>query len=44
MIPEKLERAEAKVDAGLDATMYDLMGVNYDPGEVVEDEPIEEQK
>lgn len=44
MIPEKLERAEVKVDGCADATMYDLMGVNYDPGEVVEDEPIEEQK
>ena len=44
MIPEKLERAEVKVDGCADATMYDLMGVNYDPGDVVEDEPIEEQK
>ena len=45
MIPEKLERVNVKVNAGdADETMYDLIGVNYDPGEVVKDEPIEEQK
>ena len=44
MVPEKLERVDVTVNAGEDAAMYDLMGVNYDPGEVVEDEPIEEQK
>ena len=45
MIPEKLKRVDVKVDAGAaDETMYDLIGVNYDPGEVVKDEPIEEQK
>ena len=45
MIPEKLERVDVKVNAGAaDETMYDLIGVNYDPGEVVKDEPIEEQK
>ena len=45
MIPEKLERVDVAVNAGAtDAVTHDLMGVNYDPGEVVEDEPIEEQK
>ena len=45
MVPEKLERVDVAVNAGAtDAVTHDLMGVNYDPGEVVEDEPIEEQK
>ena len=44
-IPEKLERVDVKVDTGQTAAEeYPLMGVNFDPGEVVEDEPVEEQK
>ena len=44
--PEQLQRPSVDVDAGQAAAgvEYSLMGVNYDPGEVVEDEPVEEQK
>lgn len=46
-IPEKLERTNVAVNTGEPTTTaeeYPLMGVNFDPGEVVEDEPVEEQK
>ena len=44
-VPEKLKRTDVKVDAErTQADEYPLMGVNFDPGENPEDEPVEEQK
>lgn len=44
-VPEKLNRTNNKVDTGeTQADEYPLMGVNFDPGEDPEEEPVEEQK
>ena len=45
-VPETLRKPLIKVNDGDEVAEaeYPLMGVNFDPGEIVEDEPVEEQK